>query len=300
MFNSRREFLLASLPFASLAYPQNYLADRLGVMCNLNPEEISTRKVLEAARHAGFHRIQVKFPWTKVSSAYLNSLPTWIQSEGLKTEALSAYVNCCVPQAVLMDARPEDLSRAIELAANLDCRCLVAWTGGYSTDMAVADKRNWLPQAEDAICRFLSSYTAALERSRLVLALESYITLACPDARSLHRMLDRLPKCIGAVIDPPNLTPIHRYAQRDQVLREMFATLGERTYVVHMKDFRLNAARDGYVLPGPLEGDMNYLLFLKEILQLPERTPLIAEHLEADQFAEARSRLVEISRSVAQ
>jgi sugar phosphate isomerase/epimerase len=298
VFSSRREFLAASLPVAALASGQNTLAERFGVMCNLETNEVSARKVLGSARQAGFRRIQLKFPWTKVNSAYLNALPTWVRSEGLKTEALGAYVNCCAPQVVLMDARPEDLPRAIELAANLDCRCLVAWTGGYSANMAMPDTRNWRPEAEDAICRFVFPHISALESSGLVLALESYITLACPDAASLRRVLDRLPACFGAVMDPPNLTPVRRYAQRDQVLREIFAILRERTYIVHMKDFRMNATRDGYVLPGPLEGEMNYRLFLQEVLTLPVGTPLIAEHLDAAHFADTRSRLLDMSRSL--
>jgi sugar phosphate isomerase/epimerase len=196
-----------------------------------------------------------------------------------------------------MDARPEHLARAIELAGDLDCRCLVAWTGGYSANMAVADTRNWLPQAEDAICRFLSPYTLPLERSNLVLALESYITLACPDAPSLRRTLNRLPSCIGAVLDPPNLTPVARYAERDQVLREMVATLRGRIAIVHMKDFRLNPAGDGYVLPGPLEGEMNYPLFLNEALTVPASVPLIAEHVGSAHFADMRSRLLAAATS---
>lgn len=263
-------------------------------MCRLAPEEVSARAVLQAAQEAGFKSIQVTFPWAKVDRAYLRAIPAWIQSEGLKVEALGVYVNCCDPKIVLMDARPEHLPLAMELAGNLDCRFLVAWTGGYNANMAVADTRNTLPAAEDAICRFLSLYAPALERSGLTLALESYITLACPDAPSLRRTLNRLPGCIGAVMDPPNLTPVSRYAERDQALREMFVTLRGRISIVHMKDFRLNAARDGYSLPGPLDGETNYRLFLQQALALPARTPLIVEHIPPERFSKTRARLVEM------
>ncbi len=96
---------------------------------------------------------------------------------------------------------------------------------------------------------------------------------------------------VGAVLDPPNLTPPSRYEQRDTVLAEMCATLENRIAVVHMKDFRLNAS-GGYDLPGPLMGEMNYALFLQQVGSIPAGVPVIAEHLEPSQFAEARRRLL--------
>ncbi len=279
------------MPLPGRAETRSQLLDRIGIMCNLDVEETASRKVLALAREAGFRRIQVKFPWTRVSDAYIRNLPGWIRSEDLHADALGAYVNCVDPKAVLMDTLPEHLPRAIELAGQLNCKYLVAWTGGYSANMSVADPRNNSSAAEGAIVKFLGGFTGSLDRAGINLALESYITLACPDAVSLRRTLDRLPDCISAVMDPPNLTPVNRFADRDQVLREMFATLLGRIGVVHMKDFRLNPAGDGYILPGPLEGEMNYPLFFELIRALPSTTPLIAEHVPASRFPETRSKL---------
>jgi sugar phosphate isomerase/epimerase len=172
---------------------------------------------------------------------------------------------------------------------------MVAWTGGFSANMAVADPRNFGPEAEDSICRFVSAYIRSLESAGVTLALENYITLACPDAISLRRTLNRLPPCIGAVLDPPNLTPVARFAERDTVLREMVTTLAGRITIVHLKDFRLNPAGDGYVLPPALDGKMNYPLFAHEILsQIAPDVPLIAEHAAPAQFGALRTRLLRV------
>jgi len=97
---------------------------------------------------------------------------------------------------------------------------------------------------------------------------------------------------VGAVLDPPNLTPVARYRQRDQVLCEMLKLLRHRTAVVHLKDFRLAKSGSSYDLPGPLGGEMNYRLFVDGILKLPGDPPLIAEHLKPAEFAAARRRLL--------
>lgn len=289
MHSTRRAFLAALAASGARAD-----SARIGVLCNLDPDETAARSVLKAARDAGFRNVQVKFPWARVSDAYVKALPDWVHGEGLVPQVLSVYVNCCSPETVMMDVREEHLPRAIELAGALGCAHLAAWTGGYSANMAVTDARNRLPQAADAICRFVSRHIKPLEAAKLTLSLESYITLVCPDAPSLRHMLDRLPLSIAAVLDPPNLTPVALYAQRDQVLREMVETLRGRIGVVHMKDFRLNPSGDGYILPGPLEGEMNYPLFMKEIATLPSRMPFIAEHLTAPKFADARRKLLAI------
>jgi sugar phosphate isomerase/epimerase len=292
---TRRSFVGASLASAAFAAaPKTAWSERLGVMCIFAATEKPAREVLAAARQAGFHRIQMTFPWTKVDAGFLKGLPSWVQAEGLRCEALGAYVNCVDPAAVLMNTRAEDFAHALEYAAELGSRRLVAWTGGYAPALMTPDERNFAPGAEDAIVRFLDPHLQRLEQARLQLALESYITLACPDAPSLRRLLDRLPPTVGAVLDPPNLTPLARFPERDHVLGEMFRVLCGRITVVHMKDFKL--AKDGrsYELPGALLGEMNYHLFADEIRALPEPVPLIAEHIAPAAFAETRRKLLPI------
>ena len=191
-----------------------------------------------------------------------------------------------------MSTRRGDFIRALDYAEKVGARRLVAWTGSYVADLMKADDRNFTAGARDAIVRFLEPHLPKLASARLTLALETYITLTCPDAPSLRELLDRLPPSVTAVLDPPNLTPVSRYAERDSVLREMVSTLQGRIGVVHMKDFRLRGDGIGYDLPGPMMGVMNYTLFAKLLRPLPADIPLIAEHLEPAQFGYARRNLL--------
>lgn len=271
--------------------------DRLGVMCQLPPDEAGARKVLGAARDAGFRRVQINFPWTRVAADYLRSLPSWLKDANLAAGVLSAYVNCADPPNVIMETRAGDFDRALDYAPEVGASRLVAWTGGYGKSLMTSDPRNFTREAQDAIVRFLEPRLKRLEASRLTLALETYVTLACPDARALRTLLDRLPRPVTAVLDPPNLTPIGRYAARDEELRAMFEALQGRTGVVHLKDFRLNPDGKTYALPGPLAGEMNYPLFLKLCAALPADTPLIAEHIAPAEFASTRAKLLPLLRA---
>jgi sugar phosphate isomerase/epimerase len=294
----RREFCFAGVAATALAAPVPWNDDRIGIVCNVGVTETAARKELGEARKAGFRRIQVNFPWARVSDVFLNSLPRWIEQAGLRCDVLSAYVNCCRPETPLMECREEHFARAIEYAARVGARRLTAWTGGYDAALMKADPRNFTSGAEDNIVRFLEKFVPRLQTARLTVALENYITLACPDAASLSRVLRRVPDCIGCVLDPPNLTPIVRFRDRDIVLGEMFDLLRRRVAVVHMKDFRLPPNADRYELPGPMQGGMNYRLFAQRILTLRADVPLIAEHIGAPQFAETRKKLIGLFREL--
>jgi sugar phosphate isomerase/epimerase len=265
-------------------------------MCQLGAEEPLARKTLDAAREAGFRRVMINLAWDRAEPSFLKSLPGWVSSNGLTCEVLGAYVNSVSPETILMGTRAVDFERAIGYAAELRCPRLVAWTGSHLTDLMKPDPRNPTRESEDALVRFLSKHVPALERAGLKLALETYVTLTCPDAPSLKRVLDRLPACVGAVIDPPNLTPVARYPQRDAALKEMMRLLGPRIEVVHLKDFRLKPDGINYDLPGPLGGEMNYPLYLEQLSKLPGDLPWIIEHVDPADFRSTREKLLPMVR----
>ena len=149
-------------------------SERLGIMCQLGENEAGARNVLAAARAAGFVRVQVSFPWDRVDGPFVKNVPAWVRAEGLKCEALGAYVNCVAPEAVVMNTRAVDFEWAIGVAGEMGCGRLVAWTGGYRVGLMEADERNFTRSAEDVIVRFVERHLLRLEGARLRLALESY------------------------------------------------------------------------------------------------------------------------------
>ena len=269
-------------------------ADRLGLNCLVKTEEGEARRTLQATRSAGFKRIQLYFDWVTASRVFLRGLPSWVRAADLNVAALGAYVNCVAPEFLIMGTRARDLDQAIDMAREFSATRLVAWTGGYGPQLFTSDSRNWQPGAADALLRTLAPRYKRLEDQRLTLALESYITLTCPDAPSLRRLLDRTPSCINAVFDPPNLTPIALYSARDQVLREMLATLKDRVGIVHWKDFRLARSGRSYDLPGPMGGVMNVPLFLECVKKLPADIPVFAEHIQPADYAAYRAKLTPV------
>jgi hypothetical protein len=80
--------------------------ERLGVLCQLGVEKSAALRVLEAARQAGFRRVMVNFPWARVNTEFLRSLPGWLRANELRCEALGAYVNRVSSGTLLMSLNP--------------------------------------------------------------------------------------------------------------------------------------------------------------------------------------------------
>ncbi len=72
----------------------------------------------------------------------------------------------------------------------------------------------------------------------------------------------------------------------------MFRLLGDRIAAVHLKDFKLRPDGQSYDLPGPLDGEMNYPLYLAHVRELPASVPVVAEHVRPAEFASVRRRLL--------
>lgn len=123
-FQISRRTLVTGL--AAPALSARFGLDRLGIMCQLPPEETPARNVLRAAHAAGFRRAQITFPWDRVSAEFLKRLPRWTEAENLQVDALGAYVNCAEPGNVIMSARASDFDRALDYAHEIGAMRLVA------------------------------------------------------------------------------------------------------------------------------------------------------------------------------
>jgi sugar phosphate isomerase/epimerase len=298
----RRSFLQSLAVSASAAAARaraGRWTERMGIMCQLGASEKTAREVLSAAREAGFHRAQINFAWDRVDAGFIRGVPGWVRDSGLRIEAVGAYVNWAAPEVVIMNTRVEDFARAMDLAGELESGRLVSWTGSHTAGLMTPDERNFTPAAEAALARNLEPHVKQLERRRLKLALETYVTLVCPDGPSLRRLLNRLPATVGAVFDPPNMTPVARFAEREQVLAEMVSALKGRVIVVHLKDFRLAADGKSYQLPGPLGGDTDYRKLAKVVNSLDAAIPVIIEHVGPKEFRDIRTRVLEVFDSAA-
>ena len=87
---------------------------------------------------------------------------------------------------------------------------------------------------------------------------------------------------VGLLCDPPNFITAALYPNRDAELRRLFALLGERIHLVHLKDMKLSSSGQSVDLPGAGGGEMNYALLGAELRRLNRPLTGIIEHIAVE------------------
>jgi sugar phosphate isomerase/epimerase len=124
-----------------------------------------------------------------------------------------------------------------------------------------------------------------------------YVIPDSPDSYlKLLKAVDR--PAFAVHLDPVNMINCpQRYYDNAAFLRECFAKLGPWIVSCHAKDtlmeerltVHINEARPGL-------GRLDYRVFLEEMSRLPADTPLILEHLPAEEYAAAQAYVLTVAR----
>jgi sugar phosphate isomerase/epimerase len=208
---------------------------------------------------------------------------------------IGIWRNLITPES---DERKANQAFAIEklaVAEEAGARCAVSYLGSFKagTDFAPAAE-NYSAAGFDACVDACRAIIDAVNPKRAKFAVEM-MQYGLPDSidsyLQLIRAVDR--EAFAAHFDPVNLilTP-RQYWNSGALIREMFDRLGAVVVSCHAKDIVLQhklALHYDEVLPG--RGALDYVTYLSCLDRMPVEIPLMLEHLEGGQYAEARDAL---------
>lgn len=115
--------------------------------------------------------------------------------------------------------------------------------------------------------------------------------------RKMIKAVDR--KCFGVHLDPCNLVNSpERFYENGRLIRECFEKLGPHIVSCHAKDLAWDIEMNVHFLEvRPGIGSLDYLTYLNQLARLPQRPPLMLEHLpNADEYDQARQHLMKLCR----
>jgi sugar phosphate isomerase/epimerase len=200
-------------------------------------------------------------------------------------------------------ANLKTVTEGLALADAVGARCCVDIAGSFSTD-------DWYGPHPDNLTR--TFFDAAVENARKIIdavkprrARFAYEMMgwAIPDSpdscRKLVRAVDRAG--FGVHLDPCNLvnSPT-RFYRNGALITECFGTLGRWIVSCHAKDLRWNVEMNlHFVEVRPGLGALDYPTYLRGVAQLPQRPPLMLEHLSTPaEYDAARRHLQDLSTRV--
>ena len=188
---------------------------------------------------------------------------------------------------------PEQAAAALELnkqrlalADRVGARCCVNISGSRGEQWAGHHPDNLTDATFDLVVRTVQTIIDAVRPTRTYYTLET-MPWAYPDSvDSYVRLIEAIDRDRFAVhMDPVNLVSSpQRYYANAEMIRESFAKLGPLVRSCHAKDIALSDKLTVHldeVRPGT--GALDYAVYLQELDQLDPDTPLMLEHLSAEE-----------------
>jgi sugar phosphate isomerase/epimerase len=190
--------------------------------------------------------------------------------------------------------------RALAVADAVGALCCVNIAGSFSpTEWDGPHPKNLSQEAFDLTVQNVRHIVDAVKPVRCKYAIEPmpWVIPDSPDSYlKLLQAVDR--PAFAAHLDPVNMINCpQRYYQNADFLRECFAKLGRWIVSCHAKDTIISDKLTVHLAEArPGLGALDYTVFLREVSRLPIDTPVIIEHLPADQYPAARDYVLSVAK----
>ncbi len=213
---------------------------------------------------------------------------------------VGAWSNPMSPDEQTRRAALEKCRNQLALADRIGARCCVNIAGSRGQQWDGPHPDNLTKATFDAIVEMVRSIIDPVKPTRTFYTLETMPWMYPDSPESYLQMIKAIDRTQFAVhLDPVNLVcSPQRYYGNAALLRECFAKLGPYVKSCHAKDISLSGKLTVHldeVRPGT--GGLDYHTFLKELHRIDPDTPLMLEHMKAEEDYRAAGTHI---RSVAQ
>ncbi len=299
---SRRDFVLGMIAAPAVAQstaPQTPRSVRLGgpvFLSTEDPDELALAHVKLGYRAAYCPSVPLR------DSARISAMAEAFSTHGVVIAEVGRWVNLLDSDPEKRRANMEQVIDGLALAEAIGALCCVDIAGSYSTT-------HWYGPHPDNLS--VTFFDAAVENARAIIdAVKPRRSKFCyemmgwsiPDSPdSALKLIEAVDRPAFAVhLDPCNLinSPIRFYRNTD-LLNECFDKLGRWIVSCHAKDLTWDVEMNVHfreVRPGA--GVLDYRAYLDRLARLPQRPPLMIEHLpNAEEYDKARLHIMEVGRS---
>ena len=216
---------------------------------------------------------------------------------------LSGYTNIVHPDPGERRRRNAMLKAIIRNARSFGTPYVISETGTFSAESDwVHHERNKTEAGFEECRREIAELVQVAYDHGAVFLLETYVNNVVGSVEETARMFAAVDHpALGLLMDPTNYFEAHNFRAMDQVLGQIFDTLGDRIRIAHAKDVKLSGgdksekhaqlhegASEGHSfrgvgeieLPAPGLGALNYDLYLRRLAQKHPNIPIVIEHLD--------------------
>lgn len=243
-------------------------------------------------------------PNVKVNdAARIRAITDAFATYGVVIAEVGRWVNLLDPDAEKREANLKLVTEGLALAEELGALCCVDIAGSFSTEQWYGPHPdNLSPRFFDAAVENARKIIDAVKPKRAKFAYEM-MGWAIPDgADSYVRLVRAIDRSGFAVhLDPCNaVNSPSRFYRNADLINDCFDKLGRWIVSCHAKDLKWNVEMNVHfqeVRPGA--GSIDYTTYLRRLSALPQRPPLMLEHLpNAEEYDKARLHLLELGQKM--
>lgn len=254
-----------------------------------DPQALVTYHQQNGFSAAYMKRIEDKSKRDEIASAYA--------SANIIMAEYGAYgINILETNSQLRQKNFDEICDRLAYADEVGIRCCVIHGGSYETGgWGKPNPKNFSQQAFDDTVEAVQTIVDKVQpsRAKLVMETEKYVFPDDPDIYlKLIEAIDR--DGFGVHLDPINIVSSPKLLyDNGTFIRECFAKLGPHIVSCHSKDVT-TVDRYPYHITETYTGDgqLDYDAYLLELANLDADTPLMIEHLKAEQLPAARDFLL--------
>ena len=210
------------------------------------------------------------------------------EREGLAIDALAAYTNLTHPDPQRRRQNVEGFQNRLRWARAFGTSLVATETGTFNRQSEWdADPYNDTDEAWQEFLAMLDPCVRVAEACDAVIALEAYVENVVNTAERARAALDRFGReRVQVVMDPNNYFTPALLDRQDEVLRHVFAQVGDAIAIAHAKDVRAVPGQRKCALPRAGTGVLNWPLFVDLLRGTGFDGALVIEHLREPEIPE--------------
>lgn len=269
---------------------------KLGIFSNVlaagSPEELAAK-----VRALGFECVQLWPPVPGVdltpqgiTEAACARVRRAFETEGIAIAALSGYTNLVHPDPERRQRDLEGFRHWLRWCRSLGAGIVVTETGTFNRQSEWAgDPYNETEEAWRIFLDVLEPLVRQAAQYDVTIALEAYVENVVHSPERARAAIEATASPhLRILMDPCNYFRPEMLNRQEDVLRHVFATVGEYIVLAHAKDVRAIPGRRTCELPRAGTGVLNYPLYIRLLRDAGYDGALIIEHLREPEIPETR------------
>jgi sugar phosphate isomerase/epimerase len=254
---------------------------------------------VKGARHPGGN---VGEPWHSMTMSEREEIVAACNKYDVTIYEVGGYTNLVHPDPATLRKNLAALAHCIEVAESVNCPMVGTIAGSRDPrNFFNVHPDNWTVETWNVLVNSVRQVLRDTSGMKAGIGMEAQVTTIIDSPEAHKRLIDDVgdPRCV-VNLDPVNMISLKNYYHTTELLNACFDLLGEHIMGCHSKDTYIwpdqQTVHVQEVCPG--KGVLDFETYLVRMSRLKFPRSLEPEHIEDDEYPEAKAYIEQIAKKV--